>query len=126
MNSEYSESLVSDDNSESSMETHAEDDSSITTEERDENSSEEEQSSITTENSSDEEIDPWSTLINDAASKVHDQYDDILQALLMEGHDESEAKGIGRCLHEQSSMDESIEKRSHPQKDHGDQRRLCE
>ena len=29
MNSEYSESLVSDDNSESSMETHAEDDSSI-------------------------------------------------------------------------------------------------
>ena len=38
MNSEYSESLVSDDNSESSMETHAEDDSSITTEERDENS----------------------------------------------------------------------------------------
>ena len=56
----------------------------------------------------------------------------------MEGHDESEAKqealknstcipkGIGRCLHEQSGMDESIEKRSHPQKDHGDQRRLCE
>ena len=92
MNSEYSESLVSDDNSESSMETHAEDDSSITTEERDENSSEEEQSSITTENSSDEEIDPWSTLINDAASKVRDQYDDILQALLMEGQYESEAK----------------------------------
>ena len=92
MNSQYSESLVSDDNSENSMETHAEDDSSITTEERDENSSEEEQSSITTENSSEEEIDPWSTLINDAASKVRDQYDDILQALLMEGHDESEAK----------------------------------
>ena len=92
MNSEYSESLVSDDNSESSMETHAEDDSSITTEENDENSSEEEQSSITTENSSDEEIDPWSTLINDAASKVRDQYDDILQALLMEGQYESEAK----------------------------------
>ena len=92
MNSQYSESLVSDDNSESSMETHAEDDSSITTEERDENSSEEEQSSITTENSSDEEIDPWSTLINEAASKVRDQYDDILHALLMEGHDESKAK----------------------------------
>ena len=83
MNSEYSESLVSNDNSESSMETHAEDDSSITTGERDENSSEEEQSSITTENSSDEEIDPWSTLINDKASKVLGQYDDILQALLM-------------------------------------------
>ena len=64
----------------------------FTTEERDENSSEEEQSSITTENSSEEEIDSWSTLINDAASKVRDQYDDILQALLMEGHDESEAK----------------------------------
>ena len=92
MNSQYSESLVSDDNSESSMETHAEDDSSITTEERDENSSEDEQSSVTTENSSEEEIDPWTTLINKAVSKVRDQYEDILQALLMEGHDESEAK----------------------------------
>ena len=84
MDSQYSE--------ENSMESHTEDDNSITTEERDENSSEEEQSSITTENRSEEEIDPWSTLINDAASKVRDQYDDILQALLMEGHDESEAK----------------------------------
>ena len=84
MDSQYSE--------ENSMESHTEDDNSITTEERDENSSEEEQSSITTEDSSKEEIDPWSTLINDAASKVRDQYDDILQALLMEGHDESEAK----------------------------------
>ena len=92
MDSQYSESLVGDDYSESSMETNAEDDSSITTEERDENSSEKEQSSIITEDSSEEEIDPWSTLINDAASKVRDQYDDILQALLMEGHDESEAK----------------------------------
>ena len=92
MNSQYSESPVSDDNSESSMETHGEDDSSIMTEERDENSSEEEQSSITTENSSDEELDPWTTLINDAASKVRDQYNDILNSLLMEGHDESEAK----------------------------------
>ena len=72
------------------MESHTEDDNSITTEEGDENSSEEEQTSITTEDSSEEEIDPWSTLINDAASKVRDQYDDILQALLMEGHDESE------------------------------------
>ena len=44
---------------------------------------EEEQSSLTTENSSEEEIDPWATLINDAASKVQDQNDDILQALLM-------------------------------------------
>ena len=88
MDSQYSGSLVGDDYSENSMETHAEDDSSITTEERDENSSEEEQSSITTE----EEIDSWRILINDAASKVRDQYDDILQALLMEGHDESEAK----------------------------------
>ena len=90
MDSQYSESLVGDDYSKNSMETHAEDDSSITTEERDENSSEEEQSSITTENSSEEEIDSWSTLINDAASKVRDRYEDILQALLMEGHDESE------------------------------------
>ena len=71
MDSRYSE--------ENSMESHTEDDSSITTEERDENSSR-------------EEIDPWSTLINDAASKVRDQYDDILQALLMEGHDKNEAK----------------------------------
>ena len=70
MDSQYSGSLVGDDHSENSMETHAEDDSSITTEDRDENSTEEEQSSITTENSSGEEIDPLSTLINDAASKV--------------------------------------------------------
>ena len=92
MGSQYSESLVGDDYSKSSMEIHAEDDSSIMTEDRDENSSEGEQSSITTEDSSEEEIDPWTTLINDAASKVQDQYDDLLQALLMEGHDESEAK----------------------------------
>ena len=84
MDSQYSE--------ENSMESHTEDDDSITTEERDENSSEDEQSSITTENSSGEELDPWTTLINDAASKVRDHYEDILQALLMEGHDESEAK----------------------------------
>ena len=79
------------------MESYAEDDNSIMTEERDENtsessSSEEEQSSITTEISSEEELDPRTTLINDDASKVRDQYDDILQALFMEGHDESEAK----------------------------------
>ena len=73
------------------MESHTEDDSSIMTEERDENSSEE-QSSITTENSSEEEIDPWSTLINYVASKDHDQYDDILQPLLIEDHDESKPK----------------------------------
>ena len=66
MDSQYSE--------ENSMESHTEDDSSITTKERDENSSKEEQSSITTENSSDEELDPWTTLINDGASKVRDQY----------------------------------------------------
>ena len=84
MDSQYSE--------ENSMGSHTEDDNSITTEERDENSSEEEQSNVTTEDSSKEEIDPWSTLINDAASSVRDQYDDILQALLMEGHDESAAK----------------------------------
>ena len=65
------------------MESHTEDNNSIRTEERDENSSEEEQSSIPTEDSSEEEIDPWSTLINDAASKVRDQYADVLQALLM-------------------------------------------
>ena len=44
------------------------------------------------ENSSDEENDPWTTLINDAVSKVWDQYKEILQALLMEGHDESNEK----------------------------------
>ena len=76
------------------MESHTEDDNinSITTEERGENSSDDEQSSITTEDSSEEKIDPWSTLINGAASMVQDQYYDILQALLMEGHDESKAK----------------------------------
>ena len=36
-------------------------------------------------------------MINDAASKVQDQYDDILQALLMEGHEESKAKGGSLC-----------------------------
>ena len=84
MDSQYSE--------ENSMESHTEDGNSIRTEERDGNSSEDEQSSITTENSSEEELDRWTTLINDASSKVGDQYDDILQTLLMEGHDESEAK----------------------------------
>ena len=44
------------------------------------------------ESSSDEENDPWNTLINDAVSKVWDQYKEILQELLMEGHDESKAK----------------------------------
>ena len=84
MDSQYSE--------ENSIESHTEDDNSITTEERDENTSEEEQSSVTIEDSSEDEIDPWSTLINDTAYNVRDQYDDILQALLMEGHDESEVK----------------------------------
>ena len=42
-------------------------------------------------NSSDEENDPWTTLINEAVSKVWDQYKEILQELLMEGHDESKA-----------------------------------
>ena len=83
------------------MESHTEDNNSITTEERDENSSEEEQSSITTEISSEEELDLWSTLINNAASKVRDQYEDILQTLLMEGHNESEAKeeALEQILH---------------------------
>ena len=62
MDSQYSE--------ENSMESHTEDDNSITTEERDENSSEDEQSSITTESSSEEEIDPCTTLINDARSGI--------------------------------------------------------
>ena len=31
-------------------------------------------------------------MINDAASKVRDQYEDILQAFLMEGQDETESK----------------------------------
>ena len=131
MDSQYSK--------ENSMESHTEDDNSITTEERDENSSEQEQSSITTENSSEEEIDPWTTLINDAVPKVRAQYDDILQVLLMEGHDESEAKQeafekilpvfqkeLGDIYMDNlSGMDESVEKRSHPQKDHGDPRWLC-
>ena len=138
MDSQYSGSLVGDDNRESSMESHDEDDNSIATEERDENSSQEEESSVTTENSSDEEIDPWTTLINDAAFKVRDQYEHLASAShggtrrkrnergSLCANSTCISKGIGRCLHEQSGMDESIEKRSHPQKDHGDQRRLCE
>ena len=81
-------------------------DKSIPTEERDENSSEssssevEEQSSIATENSSEDELDPWATLIDDAASKVREQYEDILQVLLIEGYDENEAKqeAFGKIL----------------------------
>ena len=38
-----------------------------------------------------EESDPWTTLINEAVSKVWDQYNEILRDLLMEGHDESKA-----------------------------------
>ena len=60
----------------------------------DDDTSEHEQSDSETssENSSEEEIDPWSTLIEDAASKVRAQYEEILQTLLMEGHDKNEAK----------------------------------
>ena len=43
-------------------------------------------------NSSDEENDPWTTLINEAVSKVWDQYKEILQEFLMEVHDENKAK----------------------------------
>ena len=39
---------------------------------------------FTTGNSSEEEINASTTLIDDAASKVWEQYDDILQALFME------------------------------------------
>ena len=74
-----------DEASDESMETHAS---------RDDNTSEHEESDSesSSENSSEEEIDPWSTLIEDAASKVRAQYEEILQTLLMEGHDENEAK----------------------------------
>ena len=63
MNSQYSRSLVGDDYSENSMQSHA--DNSIAIQERDEcSSSEDEQSSITSENSAMEEIHSWTTLIN--------------------------------------------------------------
>ena len=52
----------------------------------------EDESSSDSENCSDKENDPWTTLINEAVSKVWDQYKEILQALLMEGHDENKAK----------------------------------
>ena len=45
-----------------------------------------------TENSSEEEIDPWTTLIEDAASKIRAQCDDILQSFLIEGYDVSEVE----------------------------------
>ena len=44
------------------------------------------------ENNSEEKNDSWKTLINEAVSKVWDQYKEILQELLMESHDESKAK----------------------------------
>ena len=47
---------------------------------------------VRSENSSDEKNDPWHTLINEAVPKVWDQYKEILQDPLMEGHDESKAK----------------------------------
>ena len=65
-----------------SMGTHASHD--------DDNEDTEDESS--SENSSDEKNDSWTTLINEAVSKVWDQYKEILQDLLMEGHDESKAK----------------------------------
>ena len=37
-------------------------------------------------------------MINDAASKVRDKYDDILQALLMEGHNDQEAFENSTCV----------------------------
>ena len=89
MNSQYSGSLVGDDYSKNSMESHTEDDNSITTEER-------AWWRRTKQHHNWKQF--WrgtrslATLINDAASKVRDQYEDILQALLMEGHDKSEAK----------------------------------
>ena len=44
------------------------------------------------ETSFDKENDAWTTLINKAVSMMWDQYKEILQALLMDGHDESKAK----------------------------------
>ena len=73
--------------------------------------SEEKQSTITTENNSEEETDPWTALIDDAASKVRTQYDDILNSLLMKGCDECEAKWVGWCLRGQFTLNESVEKK---------------
>ena len=53
---------------------------------------EESHSESSSENSSAEEIDSGRTLIKDAASKARAQYEEIFQELLMEGHDENEAK----------------------------------
>ena len=39
---------------------------------------------------SEQEIDPWTTFTNDAASKAREQYKNILQTLLVKGHDDSE------------------------------------
>ena len=41
---------------------------------------------------SEQEIDPWTTFTNDAASKAREQYKNILQTLLVKGHDDSELK----------------------------------
>ena len=57
------------------------------------------------------QVDPWTTLIDNATSKVRERYNDILQTHLIRGHDESDARqkaftkilpvlpGIGRWLH---------------------------
>ena len=74
-----------DEASNESTETHASHDD--VTSEHDKSDSE-----SSSKNSSEEEIDPWSTLIEDGASKVRTQYEEILQTLLMEGHDVNEAK----------------------------------
>ena len=60
----------------------------------DDNTSEHEESDSEggSENSSEGEIDPWSTLIKDASSKVRAQYEEILQVLVMEDDDENETK----------------------------------
>ena len=96
---------------------------------------EESHSERSSESSSAEEIDSGSTLIEDAASKARAQYEEILQELLMEGHDENEAKQeaferIPPVFPKEywvlslwmTGMDGSVEKRSHPQKNHGDPR----
>ena len=74
-----------DEASDESMETHAPHDDKTSEHEQSDT-----KSSITTENGSEEEIDPWTTLIE--ASKVLEQYNGILQVLIMEGYGESKAK----------------------------------
>ena len=88
---DYNRSIVpnrdnhGDETSNETMETHASHDDDTSEHEKSDSESR-------SENCSEEEVDSWSTLIEHEAFKVRAQYEEILQTLLMEGHDGNEEK----------------------------------